>query len=79
MARLEGIKDEAASWLQRLVFRGARLQGEVPEPIRLMAHSGSVMWAAGFYELTSARGTRVSTGLKGLASLKAASLIGCVF
>lgn len=79
MARLEGVRDEKASWLQRLVFRGARLHGKVPEPLRLMALNGSVMWAAGFYELTSQRGKSVPTGLKGLASLKAASMIGCVF
>ncbi len=79
MARLEGVTDETASWLQRLVFRGARLQGEVPEPLRLMALNGSVMWAAGFYEIASQRGTSVPSGLKALASLKAASLIGCVF
>jgi hypothetical protein len=80
MARVNGIGDREAGWLTRLVYAGARrMSGQVPDPLRIMAHSKSVMWAAGLYELASARGSAVDAKLKTLASIKAASRIGCLF
>lgn len=80
MARVEGIQDEQASLLQRFVFRtAARQTGAVPEPLRIMAHSGATMWAAGFFQTGFERARSVEPGLKTLACLKAASMIGCVF
>ena len=80
MARIDGVSDEQASALTRFVFRGAKQRaGQVPDPLRIMAHSKSVMWAAGFYELASAKGERVPATLKSLAGVKAAAMIGCVF
>ena len=80
MTRIAGIEDGAAGLVQKAVFRGAKGKaGAVPEPLRLMAHSGPVMFATGFFELAIDRASRVPKGLKGLACLKAASLIGCVF
>ncbi|MEM7410224.1 MAG: hypothetical protein AAF430_08330 [Myxococcota bacterium] len=80
MARIEGIQDDQASALTRAVFRGAKQRaGQVPDPLRIMALSKSVMWAAGFYELASAKGSRVPAALKALAGVKAAAMIGCVF
>jgi hypothetical protein len=81
MARVDGVSDAEASLLTRAVYRGAkaRVSGRVPDPLRIMAKSPSVMWAAGLYELASARGSAVPERLKGLAGIKAASMIGCVF
>jgi hypothetical protein len=81
MARIDGVSDAEAGLLTRAVYRGAkaRASGRVPDPLRIMAKSPSVMWAAGFYELASARGASVPDRLKVLAGIKAASMIGCVF
>ena len=79
--RIDGVSDAKAGLLTRGVYRGAkgRTGGKVPDPLRIMAHSQSVMWAAGFYELASARGKTVPEALKTLAGIKVASMIGCVF
>jgi hypothetical protein len=79
--RIDGVSDAEAGLVTRGVYRGAagRTGGKVPEPLRIMAKSRSVMWAAGCYELASARGKSVPEALKTLASIKVASMIGCVF
>ena len=80
MARIDGIQDAEASALQRFVFRtAARQVGAVPEPLRIMAHSGGAMWGGGLFQLAFDRATSVEPRLKTLACLKAAALIGCVF
>ena len=80
MARMKGISDQEASLVQGMVFRGAKGKvGAVPEPLRIMARSGGVMWASGLFELAIAKATSVNARLRDLASLKVASLIGCVF
>jgi hypothetical protein len=80
MARIEGMKDERASFIQRLIFRKAAKQaGTVPEPLRIMARSSGLMWAAGLFQMAFERATRVEPKLKTLVSLKAASMIGCLF
>ena len=80
MSRIKGVSDREAGLIQSAFFRGARARvGKVPEPIRLMAHSSGVMWAAGLYEIASAKASAVPPSLKSLASLKVASLVGCVF
>ncbi len=79
--RIDGVSDAQAGLITRGVYKGAaaRTGGKVPDPLRIMAHSKSVMWAAGFYELASARGKSVPGGLKCLVDTKVASMIGCVF
>jgi hypothetical protein len=79
--RIDGVSDPQARLLTRGVYRAAkgRTGGKVPEPLRIMAHSPSVMWAAGLYEVASARGVAVPKALKTLAGIKIASMIGCVF
>ena len=80
MARIEGVGDDRAGMVTRQVFGAAkRMTGKVPEPLRIMAHSRSVMFASGFYELAAQRGSAVESRLKSLASVKVASMIGCVF
>ena len=80
MTKRQGVTDQEAGLQQRLVFRGAKARrGAVPEPLRLMARSSGLMWAASFFELCFGRARRLDASLKSLASLKAAGLVGCVF
>jgi hypothetical protein len=80
MARIKGVSDADAGLFTRGVYQGAkRMTGQVPDPLRIMAHSKPVMWASGLFELANGRAHSVPTRLKALASIKAASLVGCVF
>jgi hypothetical protein len=80
MARIEGVQDTEASFIQRFVFRTAAKQaGAVPDPLRIMARSGGTMWAAGGFQMGFDRAQSVPPRLKTLACLKAASMIGCLF
>ena len=80
MARIEGVSDAQAGLLTRGVFSGAkRVAGQVPEPLRLMAHSKPVMWADAIFELALQRANTVPPRLKALAGIKTAAMIGCVF
>ena len=80
MARIEGLRDEEASFLQRHVFQTAAKQtGAVPNPLRIMAKSPGLMWAAGLFTLSFDRAKSLEAKHKSLVCLKAASMIGCVF
>jgi len=80
MARIDGVRDDEAGLVTRQVFGAAgRMAGQVPEPLRIMAHNGHVMWANGLYEMVSQRARTLDAKLKTLASVKVASMIGCVF
>ena len=80
MARIKGTSDREASFFQRFIFRTAAKQaGAVPEPLRIMAKSGGVMLGAGLFQTGFDRAKSVEPKLKFLASLKAASMIGCLF
>ncbi len=80
MARLKGASNEEASFVTRAIFRvAAKTKGKVPDPLRIMARSSGVMWAACGFELGWGRARSVPPSLKSLASLKAASMVGCLF
>ena len=80
MARIEGVSDAEAGLVTRGVYRGAkRIAGQVPEPLRIMAHSKPVMWADVMFELALSRARAVPMRLKCLASIKVSMLVGCVF
>lgn len=80
MARLEGIDDKQASLLQGFAFRTAAKQtGAVPEPLRIMAKSSGLMWGGGLFQMGFDRAKTVEPKFKFLVSLKAASMIGCLF
>ena len=80
MARLVGVTDREAGVMTRAAFSGAkRMVGKVPLPMRIMALSPWVMRAYGAFEMASGRAKALPPDLKGLASIKAASLVGCVF
>src|SRR5258706_15235219 len=80
MARIDGVSDAQAGLLTRGVFLGAkRGAGRGPEPLRVMAHSRPVMWGDAIFELAPQRAHAVPPHLKNLASIKVATLVGCVF
>jgi hypothetical protein len=80
MARLEGVSDAEAGLVTGQVFRTAKKQiGQVPDPLRIMAHCPPVMFAAGFFELAWGKAKSVDPVLRDLCQLKVASLVGCVF
>ena len=80
MARIEGVSDRRASLVTRALYRVAqRMAGAVPDPLRIMAHSKPVMWAAGLFETAFGRARALPPRLHALASVKVASMVGCVF
>ena len=80
MARIDGVSDAQAGFATRFVFSGAkRIAGQVPDPLRIMAHSKPVMWGDALFEIALQRAHSVPPRLKALAGIKAAALIGCVF
>jgi hypothetical protein len=80
MTRLQGISDADAGWVTRRVYSAAkRLRGDVPEPLRLMAHCPPVMFAVGTFEMAWGKATSVDPVLKDLCQLKVSQMVGCVF
>jgi hypothetical protein len=80
MSRIEGLQDKDAGFIARRIFKAAgKMRGAVPEPLRLMARNSGVMWAAVGFELGIGRAKSLDEKIKSLASLKAASMVGCLF
>ena len=78
MARIEGV--ERPGWLTRFVLGMAkRMVGKAPEPMAISAHNPAIFQAGAAYEWFLGRARRVPKRLKTLASIKAATLIGCPF
>jgi len=77
---MEGVCDEAAGFVTGQVFRSAKaMRGQVPDPLRLMAHNKPTMFAVGLFELAYQKAKAVDPVLKDLCQLRVASLVGCVF
>jgi hypothetical protein len=86
MAYMKGIESAQAGWFTRLVYWFARrkfrkLTGEdkLIEPIKIAAHHPRLMKALGAMESGLEAAHSVPFRLKLLASLRAATLIGCPF
>jgi hypothetical protein len=80
MARIDGIAaDRASAIAQDFYQKAERAIGNVPEPLRVTAHSEAILQAYMGYERFLARAGRVETRLKSLANLKTAALVGCPF
>ncbi|MDP6978726.1 MAG: hypothetical protein QF570_09010 [Myxococcota bacterium] len=80
MARMDGIGDAEAGFVTGQVFRSAKSRlGQVPDPLRLMAHSKPTMFAAGFFEIAWGNAKSVDPVLMDLCQLRVASMVGCVF
>ncbi len=80
MARVKGVSDAEAGMVTKAVYLAAkRMLGTVPEPLRIMARSTAIMFASGGFEMAARRAGSLDPRLKDLATLKASTLIGCVF
>jgi hypothetical protein len=74
------VTHEGASTVAKEAFeRVQRGFGSLPEPVRVMAHSDSILQASLGYDRYLARAARLDARFKSLASLKTAALIGCPF
>jgi len=80
MARLSGVPEAKANWLNRYAYRFSRRRfGKVAEPLTIVAHHPRISAGAAVYELALDKSRRVDAKLKALAALKAATLVGCPF
>ena len=80
MARIQGVEPEQAGWLVRFVYWMVRRKfGKVVLPIKIMAHHPRLLRALGEMETGQMAARSLDAGLKSLASIKTAMLIGCPF
>jgi hypothetical protein len=80
MARIKGVEPHEAGWFVRLVYALTRRKvGRVVLPVKITAHHPRLLRSLGEMEQGQMAAHSVDAGLKSLASLKAAMLIGCPF
>ena len=80
MARIDGLTRERAGLMARFSYRYAeRRLGKVPTPLTVVAHHPWIFRGYGAFEFSLERARLVEHRLKSLASIKAATLIGCPF
>ena len=86
MARMQGVEPSEAGWFTRLTYWLVRRktgqitdQRVVVEPIKITAHHPRLLRALGHMEMGQGAARSVPALLKALASIKAATLIGCPF
>lgn len=78
--RIEGVTGAGFRPLTRLTYWVTkRLFGEVPEPLTVTAHHGTILAGLNAYETALVSADRVDERLKELAVLKAAMVVGCEF
>ena len=78
--RIDGVSKNKAGLLTRFAYWFSQRQfGKVMEPLKVTAHHRWVSFGSGMFELASQRARLVEPRLKGLAQIKAATLIGCPF
>jgi hypothetical protein len=80
MVRIVGISERAAGPVTRFAYWFSRRRfGKVAEPLRVIAHHPALLHGYGAFELALDRSSLLDERLKDLASLKAATLVGCPF
>jgi len=80
MPRIEPVSASTRDPLVRYSFREARKRvGMVPETYAVSAHHKPTFIGQSLFELTLEKAKRVDNHLKELATLKAASVVGCEF
>jgi alkylhydroperoxidase family enzyme len=84
MARIPGAEPSKQSFLSggftRIVYAlTKRKLGRVVTPVTVTAHHPQILWGYGQMEQSLLSSHRLDTGLKDLASLRVATLIGCPF
>ena len=80
MSRSQGVQDNQAGLLARIVLRFAkRALGRIPLGTRVRAFDPKYLWRAVLMDLYAAAPGAVSAHLKELAQLKVALMVGCPF
>jgi AhpD family alkylhydroperoxidase len=80
MAHIEPRPASGSGLFVRLVYFIARLRlGRVPVPIGIMAYQRVLLLAVALFETLFERGKALTPRLKALATLKAATVVGCRF
>jgi hypothetical protein len=84
MARIRGAEPSKQGLLSGLFTRIAygmtrRKIGRVVMPVQLVAHHPKLLWGYGQMEQCLASSHLVAAGLKDLAQLRVATLVGCPF
>jgi 4-carboxymuconolactone decarboxylase len=86
MARMRGVEPHEGGWFTRLVYwlvrrKVGKLTGQARliEPIKIAAHHPRLLRALGQMEGGQEAARSVPAALKSLASIKAATLVGCPF
>ncbi len=80
MARMEGISDEKASRLARMIFAAVRRKtGSVSESFRIMGWSPRLLLGWSLMEATIDNERQLDAKLRKLAEIKTAAMVGCPF
>lgn len=84
MARIEGVHPGQQGLFQgmftRIVYSlTKRKVGRVVMPVRIAAHHSKLLWGYGQMEQSLGASRLVEAGLKDLAQLRVATLVGCPF
>ena len=84
MARIEGAEPRkqglSSGLLTRIVYAMTKRKlGRVVMPVRIVAHHSKILWGYGQMEQSLVGSRRVDAGLKDLAQLRVATLVGCLF
>lgn len=86
MARIKGIEPHEAGWFTRFIYwvvkrKVGKLTGQhrLVEPIKITAHHPRLLKALGQMEMGQEAARSVPARIKTLASIKAATLVGCPY
>lgn len=84
MARIVGADPKRQRWLSGLLTRivygmTKRRLGHVVAPVQVTAHHSRILWGYGQMEQSLAGSSLVEAGLKHLAEMRVATLVGCPF
>ncbi len=78
MARIQPAEPRGLDLARRFIFRAARrAYGRPMEPTRVVAHHPRLLFGYGMVAMAADKSSSVDHGLKHLAMLRAAQLIGC--
>ena len=80
MARIEGVEPQKTGWFVRFIYWMTRRKlGRLILPVKIAAHHPRLLRAVGEMEQGQMAARSVDAGLKALAEVKVAMMIGCPF
>ena len=86
MARMKGLEPDQAKWHTRVLYglvrrKVGKLTGtrSLVEPVKITAHHPRLLFGYGQMEMGQEAARSVPAALKTLASIQAATLIGCPY